>query len=213
MKALGWLAAALALAAGPALAQDGTYKVDETSFVVPAPKGYCAEGKGVAAYLDQQRRVNPAALPDVAMMRCGEAEISLDFYAVRVVREGPPKTLASLLDDLRRTLPAAQAQPSLVPQSAADALAKRLGDAFETSIRMNAGITPAGLDETCGYVVGVVHLEDGGKQVDTTAVGCITVIGDRVIYLFRYRPGTDRAAAIAAMPEIRALALAIRPAK
>lgn len=214
MQAIRWLAAALVLAASPALAQDGTYKVGETGFVVPAPEGYCAGGKAVTAYLTQQRQVNPAMLPDVVMMRCSAVEISFDFYAVRVVRDGPPKTLAALLADLRRTLPAAQAQPSLVSPSAAEALNRQLSDALDIGVRLNAGIRPVGLDDVCGYVAGVIHAEvAGAATADMTAIGCVTVVGGRVIYLFRYAPGVDRAKAIAALPELKRLALAIGPEK
>jgi len=192
-----------------AQAQDGHYSVDGATVRVPAPAGYCSEGKMVDSYMANQRSINPSVVPDIVMMRCGAKELTFDFFAVRVVPRAPATTLKAFLDELRRTMPAAQAAPSLVSPSQTEALNKRLSDALAANATIRNEIRPIGVDDTCGYVAGLIHFEVAGSTADDAAiVGCATVIAGHPVYLFRYQPGTDREKAVAAMPELKALALA-----
>lgn len=184
--------------------------IDTAVYVVPAPIGFCASGTGVDAYLAAQRQMGPSMTPDVAMLPCGAQNIGFDFYAVRAIANATATTREAYLAELRRTMPEAQSRPSLVT---GDSLAKRMSEVFDTEVKVDAGIRPVGVDDSCGYVAGKVGIAVSGKRSEVTMVGCATVIGGRITYVFRYRPGTDTGAAVAAMPEVKALALAIRPAK
>lgn len=211
MRKLAIALTALALGhAAPALAQDGHYTIDGKTITVPAPKGYCAEGKAVDAYVANQRRINPAMMPDVVMTQCGVDVLALDFFAVRVIQGRPTTTLEAFLDELRRTMPEAQAAPSLVTPRQTEDMNKRLSDALSVSATVTNTIKPVGVDDLCGYVAGIVHFElGGGASANVALIGCATVIAGRPVYIFRYRPSTAHDKVVEALPELKAIARSI----
>lgn len=211
MRKVAIALAALALGhAAPALAQDGHFVVDGKTVTVPAPKGYCAAGKAVDTYFANQRRVNPQMVPDVVMTQCGVDVLAFDLFAVRVVRDAPPTTLQAFLAELRRTMPAAQAAPSLLTPGQTEDLNKRLSEALSANTTVTNTLKPVGVDEMCGYLAGIMHFDvGGGASGSVTLVGCATVIGGRPVYLMRYRPSAANDKPAEALPEIKAFAQSI----
>ncbi len=203
--------ALLTLVAGPALAQTAEFEAAGVRYSVPAPEGYCSTGPAIDSYLEAQRRGNPRAVPDAIFARCGIKSMQpYDFFAVVVKREGPAIERDTMIAQMRAELPEALRKETLVSEAARQGVERRAREAFDTSLSVNAGIKPVGLDDFCGYIAGVIQFRvEGQAPVNVATIGCATSIGGRPIFVFRYTSDIDAAAAAKGLPDLKRFAQSI----
>jgi len=210
-------AAAVALAvvlAAPAAAQPAAFEAGGVRYAIPAPPGYCSKGPAIDAYYVTQRRHNPDAVPDAVFARCGVAElIPLDLFAVKV-RTDMRIERDALLAQIRAEMPEAMRKETLIPDAVARDMERRAGEAFDTRVSLNAGIKPIGVDDFCGYIAGVIRLQyEGGDPMNMAMGGCVTAIGGRPVYVFRYLSDVDAATAARELPALKRFAQSIQARK
>jgi hypothetical protein len=211
MRNLTVAAAMLVAWAAPAAAQTVRFSAEGTDYMVPAPEGYCSSGPAADAYREGQNQSSPDKPSDAVFARCDAVPYkTYDFYVVSVMRGGPRITLPELLAALRRELPVARQRETLVSDSTRANFERNWGEALDRDVKVSSGIHPIQIDDVCGYMGGIIQYRiEGETAQDITAIVCITAIGGHAVYVSHYIGGTDKAAAIAAAPELKQFAQSI----
>lgn len=194
--------------AGPARA---SFDVAEKRFTVAVPDGFCSEGEGVERYLAGLRSVSSQRLPALVLMKCQNGAFDLfDLFSIRQVdREGVWPSRQAYLAKFGGKSATISGPPSARDQG----VAKRLGDVLDAKVAIGGTLQQIGNDNLCLYSVAIFHVTVDNVPTDTVMVGCVTVFAGRVVQIFRYRRGADRATALGMLPELRALANSINPAE
>jgi hypothetical protein len=188
----------------PAWAQDARLELDGVEYRIPAPAGYCAEGKAVDAYL-VRRHHDETFAPDVVMYPCGAETASIDAYLFATDRNADAMTRRAYLASLRPSM----TEPALNIDELLDNW-RRL--AFGKLATVEGDLIPASADDVCGYVLSLEELTVRNKTTEVTMMGCSTVIRGRPVYVIHYRPGPDPGDYGASKSEVRRIALSIVPA-
>lgn len=199
--------APLAVAA-PAMAQgNATFSVGSVNYTAPVPKGYClpktdAEKQrvaSVAAYDDENLSV-------LSLIGCGSENADpLNTLVVKVSRSlvNQPMTLSDLLSS-----PEFANSGMLAPVDD-----EEMGDIVKRETGMDMSVETSihilGRDDVCGYLGGVVSVSAGDK-VYVTVAGCMTVVGNRTLFVILSAPGSSPATVERLRGKARAFAVSIR---
>lgn len=89
---------------------------------------------------------------------------------------------------------------------------KRTSEILQTETEIKGNIVPVGKDETCIYFGGVIDVTQPTQAISYTlaVVGCMTVIGGKVVTVYRYGRGTDIEHVKVLMPSARLFANGIK---
>jgi hypothetical protein len=89
---------------------------------------------------------------------------------------------------------------------AADAFSNLTG----MKVKLTGDFVPRGKDEVCAYLAGVLKYNSPALSYDQPLAGCITSVGNRVLYIYRAGLKGDDASILQLMRETRAMALSIK---
>ena len=118
----------------------------------------------------------------------------------------PPTTRETYLTLMRRTMPV-----TLTVEQASDPaqMGVRLGDALRDRTSSASKVHPIGVDRICALSVTPYSKVTTGT-IAYTMVACSSVIQKRIVYIFRYVPGSDFARVNAALLDMSRLLESIR---
>jgi len=191
---------AASIAAAPAWAQDARLEMDGVDYVVPAPAGYCAAGKAVDAYQAQGQQAPLSRA--IVMFPCDADRPSVDAYLISADLDRDRTTRRAYLASLR----ASMADPVT---SIREVLDTHMHHAFGEQATADGSLFPGDRDDVCGYILGMEELSIADEQIEAVMTACSTVIAGRLVYVIRYRRGSDFDAAVTAKRETRRIALSI----
>lgn len=168
---------------------------------VPIPQGYCVPGGDdlpIAQWLSGLDEENHTYLQ---LNSCGPAADDADYVLIKGMRklQFVDVALKELFEQAGDEFK--ESEPLAIPETEAQ-LRKELTKLSGTEMDVKLQVAPKGMDETCGYMGGIIDVKNG-----ETAVGiCMTAIGGRVITVAFYAPGKDPATVAKLLVTAKALA-------
>lgn len=208
------LAISLALATLPPAslapaAAEADFKIGPVALSATIPAGYCLpEGDDATAaqMIAAADRSNATLL---TVNSCTKGEAWKNYFLVKVPVQLIPLTVtnAQLQAELGPALDQA-IESDEVSKSVSESTSGTLG----TEVQVKGQIKGYGKDETCLYLGGVMDaaVPKTGLKYTLAVVGCMTVVGGKVVTVYRYAPGTTEADILALRPSTLAFAQGIR---
>jgi len=207
----------LALAgAMPAAAQsrpaEASFDIGGVVLRMAIPAGYCEPGPGfpqqLAAGLAKLDAVNRTLL---TLFRCDDdlkGEGASDYTMIKTLASAQSVSIdrAQLLAQMRATY---ASNPDIATANArmGETVAKRFGEVTGVEPEVKGGVALRGVDTVCAYLDGNVEYSAPGVAAYTQPMAaCITSVGNRMIYIYRYGRDTSAAGLAQLKQEVRALA-------
>ncbi len=138
-----------------------------------------------------------------------------DYFLLKTI-----KTMADVTfqrEELLAALTAELSNPNFSAENlsskASEDSSKSVSEAVGTDVKVTTRIVPLGRDADCAYMGGVVAAVAGGESVTMSVGACMTVVGGRMVMVYRYAAGTTMDQAKPLLPQVRKLAMAIRVKK
>ncbi|MBX3593176.1 hypothetical protein [Sphingomonas sp.] len=211
-KAVALLPVALGAAAfalmGADAAPTGAFRIETVQFEVAPPPGYCLSSDREVAIDRRIAAADRMNVTHLSVHACGTKPPWRSYFLV--------KTPVQLLRVVTTTAELqAAVWPELVRGFDSRAIETRSSDqatrVLGARTTVKGEMVPLGKDESCLYLGGVIDVRTPERKVGYTlsVAGCMTVVGGRVMTIYRYAPGTTMDSVRALMPSARAFAAAI----
>lgn len=189
-------------------AADVAFRVGSVEMVAPVPKGYCPAEGNVAATAQRIAAADSRNVTHATVTACTADKTWRDYFILKTPNEllGVATTTAELQ---------AAVVPALKQADSAAAMAetsKGLSGTLGSKVEVKGEVLGYGQDDRCVYLGGVLDLNapDRGIAYTLAMAGCMTVVGGRVVTIYRYAPGTSAADVRALLPSVRNFAGSIR---
>jgi len=205
------LIVAAALAAGSAPSDTpSAFRVGPVAFDLPVPAGFClpqGEDAAAAQLIAASDRDN---VTHASLLQCDEKRRWVDYFLIKTPTTALVATMTN--DAFQRA-----AEPELAKGFNSDeitaSVSKDVSETVQSKIDLKGQIVFLGKDETCLYLGAVFDVTGANGTAYTLAMAqCMTVVGGKMLSIYRYGEGKDGKAVEALKPSAKALAQAIRPA-
>lgn len=175
-----------------------------TGIAVPVPAGYCPpQGNEVSviAMVNAADTINDTPL---ALVSCRPGVGALDDYYLFKTT----KTAVAL--ELSRPVLLAGLGPAfktLDTKALMDKAKSALKDGFGDSISVSDGtIAPAGQDDVCGYMAGILGVEANGQKGRIAIALCVTTIKRKLVTINHYEPASAKRSQAQMLADVRSFA-------
>lgn len=216
MKIIGAALAAIAsIAAAPAAdSRIADFRVGGVSFALPMPEGYCLPIDRQADVAQLLASLDTENVTDLTLMPCNGSlnKGTNDYTVIKTPRTAlmasisRPALLAQVGKEFDSPATTADLKSGKTMAPAEDAFSNLTG----MKVKLTGDFVPRGKDEVCGYLAGVLRYNSPVLSYDQPLAGCITSVGNRVLYIYRAGMKTDDASILQLMRETRAMALSIK---
>ncbi|MFL9841289.1 hypothetical protein ABS767_09965 [Sphingomonas sp. ST-64] len=202
-------AMSIALATAAPAASQSEFKIGPVALTATLPTGYCLpEGDDATAaqMVASADNVNATLL---TVNSCTKSEAWKDYYLVKVPVQLIPVTITNA--ELQ-----AQVGPALEQAIDSDQINKkaseRTTETLGTEVQVKGQIKGYGKDETCLYIGGIMDaaVPKTGLKYTLAVTGCMTVVGGKMLTIYRYSPGKSEADILRLRSATRAFAQGIR---
>ncbi|PXA95089.1 hypothetical protein DMC47_19980 [Nostoc sp. 3335mG] len=203
--------------AGAQTAQKASFAVGGVAMEVTPPAGFCVPTGMAQAAAKMAEAADPNNATLASFYPCDKMSQArnTDYFLLKTI-----KTMTDVTFEREELLAALTAELTN-PNFSADNLSKKAGedssksvsDAVGTDVKVTTKILPLGRDADCAYMGGVVAAAFGADTVTLSVGACLTVVGGRMVMVYRYAPGTTMEQAKPLLPQVRNLAMAIRVKK
>lgn len=211
-----WLAAlVVSVPAWAQQAKTAEFSVGGADFELPIPEGFCLPAGPTATAAEVLAKADPQTVTNASLFACDYATTGRDYYLVKtpVALVSTPMTRAQMLPELARQFGSPELLARIAPDKVNAETQGSLSNAMGRDVKVDAKVSPRGTDDVCGYVAGVMNYEIEGRPFKVEISGCLSAVGDRVIFVFYYHDGDDAAAALSNTAKARAMLLSIRARK
>lgn len=180
--------------AAPAAAQTRTaeFTIGGVVLQMPLPDGFCTPqgiGTQVAQIVAAADRDN---VTNLTLFPCDDQSgTAPDYYLVKTPAAlfSTPMSRDALLATLRVEFNKPEFKEMLRANKPMDKAAKAYSELLHQKTEVTGTVEPMGLDETCGYMGGLVTFASEQTSYTRAVSGCVSAVEDRVVIVFRYSKG------------------------
>lgn len=181
-----------------------TIAIGAVNLSVPVPAGYCVPEGETAVIVAMTNAADTMNDTPLALVSCRPGTRPLaDYYLFKASKQvqglelSRPVLLAGL----------GPAFKMLDSKAIMDKVKSSMKDSFGDSVSLTEGsITPAGQDDVCGYLSGVLTGQANGQQTRLAVAVCLTSVNRKVVSINHYEPAEANRGQAAMLADVRAIA-------
>ena len=197
--------AALFLAQTSIAAENISFSIGNTQIVGTVPTGYCLPDNSMKAAVQLTAAADNVNVTHATIVKCaapGEAQAFEDYLILKTPAQAllPMVTQDELFTELEKVFGTQEYKKQTSPEAMQQNVSTNFERVLGTPIKLDGTLQPAGKDDACLYLVGVLGLE--AKDVTSYKRGvavCITTVRNKVLSVNAYVPGDNRQAIDLAM--------------
>lgn len=207
---------AFCLPSHPAAAQNPTlFSIGPATFRADGLSGYClpnAELKAIEQLMAAADTMNVTLL---TMVRCDDAIAPLTMDEYFILKAPKTELFATLTQEqlfegLSEEFGNPQSEVNMLDGKVMDEVSETYTNLLNTELKVDGTINPAGIDDVCGYLAGVLELSSDGETIKASAAVCLTIAKNKLLSVNYYAPGETEADVRSAMAKAKDIAKFIR---
>lgn len=212
------LAAALSCWSGAAAAQTSTtvdFSIGTVRLQARLPAGFCIPTGAATAAAQRVAAGDPEQETVLTLYPCSDmrGQGVSEYYLVKVPKTAlhTPITRTDLIAQVTAELADPNFSAERLSEDASRDASKSVSEAQGQTTQIKTDLRPLGRDKDCAYIGGRVDLSTATQQLSSLVGGCISAVGNRMIFIFRYGPGNFVPDSAKLLPKTRELLLSITP--
>lgn len=208
------LAAALSCWSGAAAAQTSTtvdFSIGTVRLQARLPAGFCIPTGAAATAAQRVAAGDPEQETVLTLYPCSDmrGQGVAEYYLVKVPKTAlnSPTTRAEMIAQVTAELTDPNFSAERLSENASRDASKSVTEAQGQSTEIRTDLRPLGRDKDCAYMGGRVDLSTSTQRLSALVGGCISAVGGRMIFIFRYGPGNFVPDSAKLLPKTRELLL------
>lgn len=191
------------------------FNIGTVALELPLPSTYCLPEGNSRATAQVLAAGDTMNVTMVTLFSCKrENGENKDYSVIKT----PRNLLLTHVDlvDLQKNVGAEFDKPkfkTFLAETVGPNLSGSVSEAMGARIKLSSNLEPLGKDDVCAYLGGIINVETPTDKFEQPVAGCITVVQNRVVTVYRYGPDATTAGVATLAKQARAIALTIQPAR